>query len=67
MEFFAKCHTIVIPMASCRITTRQTLGPIGSVGRGLFCRECVKSYEYLVQDNTYYHDSSFGFMIKVKA
>ncbi len=29
--------------------------------------ECVKSYEYLAQDDTYYHDSSFGFMIKVKA
>ncbi len=37
MEFFAKCHTIVIPMASCIITTRQTLAPIGSVGHGVFC------------------------------
>ncbi len=68
MEILTKCHTIVVPMASCRVATRKTLKPIGSVSHGVFF---MKMWRVIwissSQDNTYYHDSSFEFMIKVKA
>jgi hypothetical protein len=65
LEILTKCHTILVPIASYRV--KENIGTYKECKSWCVLYECVKLYEYMAQDNTYYHDSNFEFMIKVKA